>query len=237
MFSSIAHRYDLTNDVLSFGIHRHWRRLVIAFGQIRPGQRVLDVCTGTGDLAICLASAVGSAGSVNAVDFSQEMINEANVKKTRLLDSKISAERKQAIEKIEFQTADALSLPFADAAFDTVTIAFGIRNLDDPVAGLKECKRVLTDGGRVVVLEFGQPNIPLFSTAFRLYSSILMPRIGQLITGNREAYEYLPRTSREFPARERFLELLRDAGFVNPQYRSLSGGIAYLYSGNAPHPQ
>ena len=219
MFASIARRYDAANEVLSLGVHRSWRRAAVQLSGARVGQRVLDCATGTGDLALAFKRAVGSAGEVVATDFCEEMLASARPKAKRLgLD-------------IGFEIADALALPFPDRSFDIASIGFGIRNVDDPVRCLREMARVVRVGGRVVVLEFGQPHGP-FGALFRAYSRRVMPAVGGLLTGNREAYEYLPRTAAAFPAGERFLALMDDAGsFSERSAMPLLAGTAYVYLG------
>ncbi|HMK73275.1 MAG TPA: bifunctional demethylmenaquinone methyltransferase/2-methoxy-6-polyprenyl-1,4-benzoquinol methylase UbiE [Myxococcaceae bacterium] len=220
MFSSIAPRYDVTNVVLSFGIDRLWRRAAVRESGVSPGARVLDCATGTGDLALAFRRAVGPSGQVVGTDFCEPMLEPAREKA-----------RHAGLTNVRFEMADAQALPYPDAAFDVASIAFGIRNVDDPVGCLGEMARVVRPGGRVVVLEFGQPD-GAFGALYRLYSRALMPRIGGLLTGNRSAYEYLPRTAAAFPAGERFLELMERAGrFAARRCRALSGGVAYVYLG------
>ena len=219
MFASIARRYDTANEVLSLGVHRSWRRAAVQLSGARPGDRVLDCATGTGDLAIAFKRAVGPGGEVVGTDFCAEMLESAAPKATR------------AGVQIRFEVADALALPFAHGSFDVASIAFGIRNVDDPVACLREMARVVRPGGRVVVLEFGQPRGP-FGTLFRLYSKRVMPAVGGLLTGNRSAYEYLPRTAAAFPAGDRFLALMDAAGaFAARSATPLLAGTAYVYVG------
>jgi demethylmenaquinone methyltransferase/2-methoxy-6-polyprenyl-1,4-benzoquinol methylase len=219
MFASIARRYDAANEVLSLGVHRSWRRAAVQLSRAHPGQRVLDCATGTGDLAFAFKRAVGPAGEVVATDFCEEMLASAKPKATRAgLD-------------VRFEVADALALPFADGSFDIASIAFGIRNVDDPVRCLREMARVVRTEGRVVVLEFGQPHGP-FGALFRVYSRRVMPAVGGLLTGNREAYEYLPRTAAAFPAGERFLALMDEAGsFAERTATPLLAGTAFVYVG------
>ena len=226
MFSSIANRYDLTNDVLSLGMHRLWRRPLLDFGGIRSGHHVLDLCTGTGDVAFCLQRRVGGTGSVIGLDFVPRMIEIAKAKAMKRSNG--------AQTGPSFMLGDAMHIPFADRSFDAVTIAFGIRNLDNPLLGLIEMKRVLKKGGKVAVLEFGQPYVPVFSDVYGMYAKHLMPAIGGALTGNRRAYEYLPKTSAAFPAGASFTKLLAEAGFAEPQFRPLLGGLAYLYRGTVP---
>lgn len=219
MFTSIAPRYDVANTVLSLGVHHLWRRRAIALSRVAPGDRVLDCATGTGDLALAFKRAVGPGGRVVGTDFCPQMLAAA--------PGKASAARLE----VTFEVADALALPYGDGTFDRASIAFGIRNVDDPVKCLRELGRVVRPGGTVVVLEFGQPS-GLFGALFRLYSRHLMPAIGGLLTGNRAAYEYLPRTAGQFPAGARFLALMEEAGgFVRCEAHPLTFGTAYVYLG------
>jgi demethylmenaquinone methyltransferase / 2-methoxy-6-polyprenyl-1,4-benzoquinol methylase len=220
MFSSIATRYDVTNEVLSFGIHRLWRRKAIRLSGAKPGDAVLDCATGTGDLAIAFKHTVGGDGRVVGTDFCPEMLESAPAKATR-----------EGLE-IEFAVADAMDLhAYADNTFDVASISFGIRNVDDPVRCLKEMARVVKPGGRVVVLEFGQPT-GLYGGLFRFYSKVLMPFVGGLLTGNRAAYQYLPRTAAAFPAGEKFLELMDRSGAYRKRVaHPLTFGTAYVYVG------
>jgi demethylmenaquinone methyltransferase / 2-methoxy-6-polyprenyl-1,4-benzoquinol methylase len=219
MFASIARRYDAANEVLSLGVHRGWRRAAVRLSGAGPGQRVLDCATGTGDLALAFKRAVGPSGEVVGTDFCAEML-EAAPRKAR-----------RAGLEVRFEVADALALPYPDKSFDVASIAFGIRNVDDPVRCLREMARVVRPGGRVVVLEFGQPRGP-FGALFRVYSRQVMPAIGGLLTGNRAAYEYLPRTAAAFPAGDRFLALMDEAGpFAQRRATPLLAGTAYVYVG------
>lgn len=219
MFSSIATRYDVTNEVLSLGIHRLWRRSAVRLSGAREGNAILDCATGTGDLALAFKRAVGASGRVVGTDFCQEMLDNAPAKAAR-----------EGLQ-VEFQVADALALPFADDSFDVASIAFGIRNVDDPLKCLKEMARVVRPGGRVVVLEFGQPT-GFFGGLFRLYSKVIMPTLGGLLTGNRAAYEYLPRTSAAFPAGDRFLSLMDQSGAYEERVaHPMTFGTSYVYVG------
>jgi demethylmenaquinone methyltransferase / 2-methoxy-6-polyprenyl-1,4-benzoquinol methylase len=220
MFSSIAPRYDVTNVVLSFGVDRHWRRVAVRESGAQPGARVLDCATGTGDLALALRRAVEPGGSVVGTDFCAPMLTPAREKA-----------RRAGLDDVHFEVADALALPYPDGTFDIASIAFGIRNVDDPVKCLEEMARVVRPGGRVVVLEFGQPG-GAWGALYRFYSRVLMPTVGGLLTGNRSAYEYLPRTAAAFPAGENFLALMdRTGAFARRHARPLSGGIAFIYVG------
>lgn len=219
MFAQIAPRYDLTNDALSFGVHRAWRRRAVELAEVEPGMRVLDCATGTGDLALAFKRAVGP-GEVVGTDFCAEMIAPAPAKAAR------------AGLEVRFEVADAMQLPYPDQSFDRASIAFGIRNVDDPVRCLQELARVTRPGGRVVVLEFGQPE-GLFGALYRFHSRFVMPRVGHWLTGNRAAYEYLPRTAAAFPAGPRFLELMEQSkGFRAARAVSLWFGTAWIYLGD-----
>lgn len=226
MFASIAQRYDLANDVLSGGMHRTWRRTLLRYSDIQPGDRVLDLCTGTGDVAFCLQSRVGKLGSVIGVDFVHEMLTLADEKQRRRMKGSPTA-----LPPIRFVHGDAMHIPFPDATFDAATVSFGIRNVDDPFECLREMKRVVRPHGRVIVLEFGQPLVPGFKQAYEFYSRRVMPHIGGLLTGNRAAYEYLPRTSSQFPCGSRFTALMERAGMRVLHTKPLFCGIAYLYVG------
>ncbi len=219
MFSQIAPRYDIANDLMSFGTHRLWKRKAVKLSQAAFGQSVLDCATGTGDVAIAFKRIVGANGRVVGTDFNAEMLKTA--------PGKASA----ANLDIVFEVADAMKLPYTDASFDISSISFGIRNVDDPVKALSEMARVVRPGGRVVVLEFGQPT-GLFGLLFRPYARLVMPTLGQLVSGNRSAYEYLPRTAAAFPANERFLGLMDEAGrFSSRSAHALMAGLAYIYVG------
>lgn len=219
MFGRIARRYDRANTVLSFGTHHAWRRKAVKAARVGPGDHSVDVACGTGDLSFALKRTVGPTGSVVGVDFTPEMLDMARAK---------AAAKGQ---DVGFQAGDALALPLADHAFDAATIAFGIRNVDDPPKCIQEMHRVVRPGGRVVVLEFGQPTGP-FGACYRAYSKHVMPRIGGMITGDRSAYEYLPRTAADFPAGEAFTDMMEQAAdFDDLDATPLTGGVAWIYSG------
>jgi len=224
MFTDIAPKYDITNTVLSLGIHHIWRRATVRASGARQGMRVLDCATGTGDLALAFKQTVGPTGRVVGTDFNADMLSFAPAKaRARSLD-------------VEFEVADAMDLPYADATFDVASISFGIRNVDDPVRALSEMARVVVPGGRVVILEFGQPR-GLVGLSYTFYSKFIIPVIGGMLTGNRKAYEYLPTTAAAFPCREAFLDMMRKTGrYADVSYRELTGGIAFLYVGTVGRP-
>lgn len=219
MFADIADDYDRINSILSFGVHNAWRKKTVFESGAAPGDNVLDCATGTGDLAIEFKKAVGHRGKVVGTDFCQEMIEHAPAK----------ADKEQLV--VEFEVADAMNLPYDDNSFDIASIAFGIRNVDDPLVCLKEMARVVKSGGRVVVLEFGQPKGAV-KYPYEIYSKHVMPAIGGFISGNRDAYTYLPETSAKFPAGEKFIELMKKADVFSDQRAiKLTGGISYIYVG------
>lgn len=227
MFSRIAPRYDATNDAMSFGIHRLWRRVAVRRSGAAPGSAVLDCASGTGDLALAFKRTVGPTGTVKGTDFNPDML--------ALARKKASA----ASLDIAFEVADAMHLPFADAQYDVSSMSFGIRNVDDPKVCVGELARVVKPGGRVVVLEFGQPS-GWFGYFFRPYARYVMPLIGQVLSGseNRAAYEYLPRTAAAFPAGERFLSMMKETGrFSACEAHPLVAGLAYVYVGVVAAPR
>ncbi len=219
MFADIADDYDRVNGILSFGVHNAWRKKTVLESGAKPSDKVLDCATGTGDLALEFKKTVGHEGHVVGTDFCKEMIEHAPDK----------ADKKELV--VEFEVADAMDLPYEDNSFDIVSIAFGIRNVDDPLVCLKEMARVVKPGGRVVILEFGQPQ-GIVKYPYQFYSKHVMPTIGGWISGNREAYTYLPETSAAFPAGDAFLELMEEAGVYSEKRAiSLTGGIAFVYVG------
>ena len=212
MFGSIAPRYDITNTVLSGGIHHLWKNLVAR--SVPHCDRGLDLCTGTGDLLPKLSS---KWKSVVGADFCYPMLKVAN-------------DRGFNKDNFTLYQADALSLPFRDKSFGAVTVAFGIRNLENLEKGLAEIHRVLTKNGTLVILEFGQPSNAAWGSVYNTYSKYVMPIIGSVLTGNRSAYEYLPETAKEFPSGNKFKEILEKVGYTSVKVKSLTGGIAYLYT-------
>lgn len=219
MFTQIAPKYDATNDVLSMGIHRLWRRKTVRLSGAKAGDAVLDCATGTGDLALAFKRAVGPTGEVLGTDFNADMLSFAPKK------------AQQAGLEVKFEVADAMKLPYETARFTVASISFGIRNVDDPKVCVGELARVVKPGGRVVVLEFGQPG-GLFGLFFRFYARHIMPLLGQLLTGSRAAYEYLPRTMAAFPAGERFTKMMDETGrYQKTEAHPLLWGLAYVYVG------
>ena len=218
MFSDISESYDLGNDVLSFGMHRLWKRRFVRMSGPQKGDSVLDVATGTGDIAAVFAKEVGPEGNVVGVDFSAAMISRARKR------------GKNVMQNLRFEVGDAMDLRFASHSFDVASISFGIRNVDDPGAGIAEMSRVVKSGGRVAVLEFGQPT-GLFGALYRFYSSKLLPFVGGLISGNQDAYSYLDRTAATFPCGQKFAELMENNGLKDVLAKPLLGGAAWIYIG------
>lgn len=220
MFGSIASGYDRANTILSGGVHHLWRRKIVRWSGAGPGDHVLDCATGTGDLAIAFARVVGPTGRVVGTDFSPEMLAPAPRKAA-----------KKGLE-IRFEVADVTALPYEDESFDVASIAFGIRNVADRLAGLREMARVLRPGGRLMVLEFGQPEGPVMKPLYGLYSKRILPWLGGLVTGNREAYSYLDRSAGEFPCRGAFLSLMAETRLLHDlSWREYTAGIAFAYRG------
>lgn len=220
MFDNIAPKYDLLNHTLSMSIDRVWRRRVV--GEVRrakPG-RILDVATGTGDLAIAMARRIRDV-QVLGVDLSEQMLAVARRKiEARGLDGRIALDR-----------GDAERLAVADASVDVATVAFGVRNFGDLGAGLRELARTIKPGGKVVILEFSRPRNRVFRALYEFYSYKILPRIGGLVSRDKRAYEYLPASVGEFPAPEEFMAMMARAGFRNCRARSQSFGIAQIYIG------
>jgi demethylmenaquinone methyltransferase/2-methoxy-6-polyprenyl-1,4-benzoquinol methylase len=216
MFASISTRYDRANTVMSAGVHHLWRTKAVRWSEAREGDRVLDCATGTGDLAIAFRKAVGPGGRVVGTDFVPEMIDVARTKAS----------------DIAFEVADVTRLPYDDASFDVASISFGIRNVNEPAKGIAEMARTLRSGGRLIVLEFGQPRGRAFGALYDFYRRRVLPKLGGMVTGEQDAYEYLERSAGRFPCGPDFVALMNDAAqFSAVEFRTLTFGIAYLYRG------
>ena len=220
VFNSVASKYDVMNDVMSFCIHRIWKESMMDWLAPKPGQKLIDVAGGTGDISFRFLSRAGS-GHATVLDLTENM----------LATGKKRAESTATKGSIDWVVGDALALPFADNFFDVYTISFGIRNVTHPYEALTEAYRVLRPGGRLMVLEFNKIPIPLAQKAYDLYSFNIIPKMGKLITGDRESYQYLIESIRKFPDQETFLDLLKKAKFENTSYRNLTLGIAAIHSG------
>jgi demethylmenaquinone methyltransferase/2-methoxy-6-polyprenyl-1,4-benzoquinol methylase len=221
MFDAIAGRYDFLNHLLSAGIDRRWRRKAIQSLELTGRERVLDLCTGTADLAIAAASASPRAARVVGVDFAGEMLRVGRQKLAPL-----GLERTVALVR-----GDATRIPLAAASMNAVTIAFGIRNVQDTSGACLEIHRVLAARGRFAILEFGVPTTPGVSGAYLWYFNRVLPRIGRLVSRHAAAYDYLPASVGAFPAPDEFVKLLRHAGFEDVKASPLSFGIVFLYTG------
>ena len=221
MFGDIAGRYDLTNTVLSLGIHHLWRQSLIKMAPELKDGLALDVCTGTGDLLPLLKKRFGSSVGM---DFSFPMLAEG------MTNSRAEVEN-GLCPRIQ---GDALALPFPSNHFDVLSVSFGVRNLERLNDGLGEMKRVLKPGGSLLVLEFGQPKNKSFSSIYNWYSKHIMPAIGGLLTGNRDAYEYLPETAASFPCAKDFCDVLESCGFQKAEFKTFTFGIAYAYQAIKP---
>jgi demethylmenaquinone methyltransferase / 2-methoxy-6-polyprenyl-1,4-benzoquinol methylase len=220
MFDSIAPRYDFLNRLLSLGIDRRWRRFAVRQIKYQDNGQVLDVATGTGDVALEIAARTPATVRIVGVDFSKEMVE---LGKEKVRNSPYS-------QRITMEVAPCEAIPFAEQSFDSVTIAFGIRNVVDRLQGLKEMQRVLKPGGRVVILEFSTPRSRIFKSIYYFYFLKVLPVIGGLFS-KFSAYRYLPDSVLEFPSREEFTGLMAAAGFSEPRHFDLTGGIATVYVG------
>lgn len=221
VFSSVASRYDVMNDVMSLGIHRLWKRFTIEQAGVRPGQKILDVAGGTGDLSAQFAPRVGASGSVTVADINAAMLD---VGRARLADAGLAG-------NIEFVQANAECLPFPDNHFDCITIAFGLRNVTHIDAALASMFRVLKPGGRLLVLEFSKPTFPGLSAVYDAYSFHLLPKLGKLIANDEDSYRYLVESIRKHPDQETLKGMMTHAGFERVHYFNLSGGIVALHKG------
>jgi len=220
-FNAIAGRYDFMNTVLSFGIHHAWKRLSVASMELKTGDRVIDVCGGTADLAILAAGVAGPGGHVVLYDINRTMI-EQGIPKVR----KASLDR-----SISYIQGDAECISFRQNSFDAAMIGFGIRNVTRMERGLAEMHRVLKPGGKLMCLEFSSPTSAWFRCLYDFYSFQLMPLAGRVLAGNPGAYQHLSESIRTFPSPDRFSDLLKEAGFSEVSYRRLTNGIAVIYRG------
>jgi len=222
VFSSVASQYDVMNDLMSAGMHRLWKRRMIATAAIGAGSRVLDVAAGSGDIAIGLADKMGPSGRVVLTDLNGPMLEEGA---RRVIDAGLLPGRADCIQ------SDGTSLAFADNSFDCVTIAFGIRNFLDVDAGLAEFYRVLKPGGQFMCLEFSRPVLPGLDVIYDAYSFNMIPLIGEKVTGDRDSYQYLVESIRRFPDQQRFSKMIAQAGFDLVKHDNMSGGIVALHRG------
>jgi len=233
MFSAIAGRYDLLNHLLCLNLDRRWRRQAVKLSQVQPGQKVLDLCCGTGDLAFTFAEICPEFKVVAGIDFSESMLRMAQ-KKSSAGSLRDNHDRCNALN-IRWLCSDAECLPFANHQFDCVSCAFGIRNLQHLLAGLEESFRVLKSGGRLVILEFTMPKHRLRAWMYDVYFRLVIPLIGSIIsTDTKGAYHYLPASVRSFRTTAELIETLESAGFEAVQVAKLSGGIVAAYTARKP---
>lgn len=221
VFHSVAGKYDLMNDLMSMGIHRLWKRFALEVSGVRPGQRVLDLAAGTGDISMLFADRVGASGTVVMSDINASMLG---VGRDRVMDRGYAG-------NIQFALANAEKLPFASNTFDIVSIGFGLRNVTDKDAALAEMMRVLKPGGRVLVLEFSKPTIEPLSRLYDLYSFNILPKIGQAITGDADSYRYLAESIRMHPDQPTLRAMMENAGLVKCEYFNMTAGIVAVHRG------
>lgn len=220
VFDSVADNYDLMNDLMSFGIHRLWKRFTIGMAELKPGQRVLDLAGGTGDLTRLMAPQVGHEGLVVLSDINAAMLGNG---RSQLLDKGIAG-------NVDFAQANAEQLPFRDNSFDLVTMAFGLRNVTDKQQALHSIYRVLRPGGRLLVLEFSRPAAAL-KPAYDFYSFNILPKLGRLVASDEASYRYLAESIRMHPDQQTLRSMMQQAGFENCDYHNLSGGIVAIHRG------
>jgi len=221
VFDSVAGKYDVMNDLMSFGAHRLWKQFTLALTGLRPGQHALDVAGGTGDLALGLLRQVGKSGRVVLSDVNPAMLE---IGRDRILDKGFAG-------NVECVIADAERLPFEDNAFDCVTIGFGLRNVTDKAAALAQMYRVLKPGGQLLVLEFSTPVAPGLKPLYDAYSFKVLPLLGRLVTQDAASYRYLAESIRMHPDQETLLGMLRTAGFAEVRYHNLTGGVVAVHRG------
>ena len=221
VFSSVASRYDLMNDLMSFGSHRLWKDLALARSGVREGHRVLDVAAGSGDMTMRFARQVGTSGQVVMTDINASMLACG---RSRLLNEGLGV-------NVQMLLADAESLPFSDGQFDCVAIAFGLRNVTRIPKALASMSRMLKPGGRLVILEFSTPTSTLLSRAYDLFSFSVIPSMGKMVTGDEQSYQYLVESIRKHPNQEALRKMMGEAGFEDVYYHNLGGGIVALHVG------
>ena len=220
VFTSVADRYDLMNDLMSLGIHRLWKRHFVSTLRLRAGHRVLDLAGGTGDIASLMAPRIGAKGQIVLADINASMLANG---RDRLIDAGRS-------NRVVFAQVNAEALPFPTASFDVITIAFGLRNVTDQKAALREMVRVLRPGGRAAILEFSRVPKPI-RPLYDWYSFNILPRLGNWVARDAESYQYLAESIRRHPAQEELVETMREAGFDLAEYRNLTTGLVAIHTG------
>lgn len=221
VFHSVAAKYDIMNDVMSFGIHRMWKRFTIESAGVRPGMKILDVAGGTGDLTAKFSYLVGTTGQVTLADINDSMLKVGREK----------LQNRGIVGNVNYVQANAEALPFPDNHFDVITIAFGLRNVTNKDAAISSMLRVLKPGGKLLILEFSKPRHELMRKVYDLYSFKVMPKMGALITQDSESYQYLAESIRMHPDQETLKEMMETAGFSQVQYTDMTDGIVALHKG------
>ncbi len=221
VFHSVAAQYDLMNDLMSFGIHRIWKRITRELSGLRPGHRVLDLAGGTGDLSMLFSDVVGEKGLVVLSDINESMLT---VGRDRLTD-------KGYLQNIQYALLNGEQLPFADNSFDLISIGFGLRNFTDKEKALRAIYNCLKPGGRLLVLEFSKPTNPLLEKAYDVYSFSVIPKIGKFVTNDADSYQYLAESIRKHPDQETLKAMMEDAGFEDCEYFNMTGGIVAAHRG------
>ncbi len=221
VFSSVANKYDVMNDVMSFGVHRLWKKIAMSHTGLKKGQRALDVAGGTGDLTVYMSKQVGPTGEVIISDINPDMLEQG---RRRLIDQGFAG-------NIKFVEANAEELPFEENTFDCVTIAFGLRNVTDKDKALRSMYKVLKPGGRLLILEFSKPVLPGLNEVYDFYSFKLLPLMGKLIANDADSYQYLAESIRMHPDQATLKTMMESAGFERCTYHNMSGGIVALHKG------
>ena len=221
VFHSVASKYDAMNDLMSFGIHRLWKRVTIEHSGVKYGNTVLDLAGGTGDLAAKLSARVGPAGRVVLSDINSSMLEAG---RDKLID-------KGMVGNIQYAQANAECLPFDDNTFHCITIAFGLRNVTDKAAALKSVFRVLKPGGRLLILDFSKPVLPLLSKVYDAYSFTALPALGKLVANDADSYRYLAESIRKHPDQETLLAMMNQTGYERTEFLNMTGGIVALHKG------
>lgn len=221
VFDSVAERYDVMNDLMSLGIHRIWKRITINQSGVRVGHTVLDLAGGTGDLAAKLSERAGDTGCVVLADINESMVN---VGRDRMINRGL-------VGNLHYSLADAEQLPFKDNSFDCITIAFGLRNVTDKQRALESMFRVLRPGGRLLILEFSKPVLPLLSKAYDAYSFSALPALGKLVANDADSYRYLAESIRQHPDQQTLQGMMEVAGYERCEYQNMTAGIVALHKG------
>jgi len=221
VFHSVADKYDVMNDLMSFGVHRLWKRFTLSQTGLKAGQRALDLAGGTGDLALRMSRMVGPSGEVVLSDINSSMLSRG---RERLIDKGISG-------NMRYVQANAECLPFPDNYFDCITIAFGLRNVTDKDAALRSMYRVLKPGGRLLILEFSKPVTPGLAPVYDVYSFKILPIMGKLVANDAESYNYLAESIRMHPDQQTLQAMMEEAGFEKASYHNLTGGVVALHKG------